>query len=79
VNIINEGGIDDGEGDDEMEDDTEDLPSGPGLMNPLLMRRLSQVSRGVHGCVYVVVHAYVCGCGHSCVCGCACGHGLIMG
>lgn len=35
-----------------MEDDTEDLPSGPGLMNPLLMRRLSQVSRGVCVCAH---------------------------
>jgi len=36
-----------------MEGDTEDLQSGPGLMNPLLMRRLSQVSRGVYICVHM--------------------------
>lgn len=35
------------DGDDEMQDEPEDIPSGPGLVNPLLMRRLSQASRGV--------------------------------
>jgi len=35
-------------GDDEMEDEPDDIPSGPGLVNPLLMRRMSQASRGVY-------------------------------
>lgn len=34
-------------GDDEMDDQPElDIPSGPGLVNPLLIRRMSQASRG---------------------------------
>lgn len=36
-----------GDGDDEMEDEQEEIPSGPGLVNPLLMRRMSQASRGL--------------------------------
>ena len=37
-----------GDGDDEMEDEQEEIPpSGPGLVNPLLMRRMSQASRGI--------------------------------
>lgn len=34
------------DGDDEMDDEPEEIPSGPGLVNPLLMRRMSQASRG---------------------------------
>ena len=36
-----------GDGDDEMEDEQEEIPSGPGLVNPLLIRRMSQASRGL--------------------------------
>ena len=35
------------DGDDEMDDEPEEIPSGPGLVNPLLMRRMSQASRGM--------------------------------
>lgn len=35
------------DGDDEMEDEQEEIPSGPGLVNPILMRRMSQASRGL--------------------------------
>ena len=39
-----------GNGDDEMEDEQEEIPSGPGLINPLLMRRMSQASQGLCAC-----------------------------
>lgn len=37
-----------GDGDDEMDDEPEEIPSGPGLVNPLLVRRMSQASRGLN-------------------------------
>ena len=41
---------------DEMEDDQEEIPSGPGLVNPLLMRRMSQASQGLYACPSPVLH-----------------------
>ena len=36
------------DGDDEMDDEPDEIPSGPGLVNPLLIRRMSQASRGLY-------------------------------
>lgn len=37
------------DGDDEMDDEPDEIPpSGPGLVNPLLIRRMSQASRGMY-------------------------------
>ena len=43
------------DGDDEMEDEPEEIPTGPGLVNPLLIRRMSQASKGVQ--IILHIHA----------------------